>query len=123
MTSVSGYAKILVTIQRDGRPDDVLSVSPDLDSDGYYVSFRQRTVGNTTSHYCENGGLVSYLRQFFTALLFDHDQPDFIQLDIPMYPTVLLTSKTLLSYENYVLGNQIASLQDDWPFETYREAA
>lgn len=121
MTSVSGYAKILVTIQRNGRPDDLLSIAPDLESDGYYVTFRQRTVGSTASHYCENGALVSYLRHFFAALQYDHDRPHFVQLDIPMYPTVLLTLGNLLGYEQHVLGPQIESLQEDWPFESFKE--
>ena len=118
MTSVSGYAKIIVTIQRTGKPDDLLSIVPDLESDGYYVTFKQRTVGNTADRYFENESLVPYLSSFFTGLLYDHDRPDFIQLDVPMYSTVLLTSDSLFSY-GAILSHQIDSLQDDWPFETY----
>ena len=119
MTTVSGYAKILVTIQREGKPDDILSIVPDLESDGYYATFRQRTVGNTVDRYFENEAMLPYLASFFTALLYDHERPDFVQLDVPMYSTVLLTPDTLMSYGSVLLTDQIASLQDDWPFESY----
>ena len=120
MTTISGYAKILVTIQRDGKPDDILIVTPDLESDGYYVTFRQRTVGNTTDRYFANEALLPYLSVFFSGLLYDHDRPNFVQFDVPMYPTVLLRPDTLFSFES-ALRDQIESLQDDWPYETIKE--
>jgi len=120
MTTISGYAKILVTIQRDGKSDDLLIVTPDLESDGYYVTFKQKTIGNTVDRYFENAALLPYISSFFTGLLYDHQRPDFVQIDVPMYPTVLLTPEKLFAYDA-VLNHQVESLQDDWPFESFKQ--
>jgi hypothetical protein len=116
MTSISSYAKIIITVQR-AETDDVLAITPDLDSDGYYVSFDQKSIRNKSHCYFNNTQLVDYLHIFFHTLLYDSETPRYIQIDCPMFPTVLFPPSQM---ENYflLLQRQLAIVQEDWPFET-----
>lgn len=116
MTTVSGYAKIIVTLQRK-EVDDVLTIIPDMDSDGYYVTFDQRSVKNRTCRYFGNSILADYIRTFFQTILSDTDLPAHVQIDCPMFPTVILPPFHLEGYFP-LLEKQIDTLQDDWPYET-----
>ena len=115
--TVTGYAKIIVTLLNKNLPDDSLSIVPDSESDGYYVKFNQKTIGNKTNCYVSKSRLSSFLDLFFESIRSDLKQPDMIQVDCPMFPTVLLTGERQFSYIP-LLNEQIDFLQDDWPFET-----
>jgi len=116
MASLSGYAKIIITIQRETL-DDVLTIVPDIDSDGYYASFNQKSVKNKSDCYFDNAMLVPYLGRFFDAIVADSVLPHFVQIDCPMYPSVLLKPSHIHLYLP-ILAQQLVTLQDDWPFET-----
>jgi hypothetical protein len=117
MPIMSTYAKIIVTVQRKDV-DDVLSIVPDTESDGYNVVFYQTSIKNKIDCYMSNSMLASYLQQFFETLLCDSELPRHIQIDCPMFPTVLLHPSFIKSYLP-LLEKQIDTIQDDWPFETY----
>ena len=115
--TVTGYAKIIITIMNKGFPDDRLSIVPDSESDGYYVKFDQTTIGNKVNCYVSNNRLSHFLDLFFESIRSDTKQPELIQIDCPMFPSVLLTGERKYSYIP-LLNEQIDFLQEDWPFET-----
>jgi hypothetical protein len=115
--TVTGYAKIIITILNKGLPDDRLSIVPDSESDGYYVKFDQKTIGNKVNCYVSNNRLSHFLDLFFESIRSDLEQPNMIQIDCPMFPTVLLTGERQYSCIP-LLNEQIDFLQEDWPFET-----
>jgi len=115
--TVTGYAKIIITILNKNQPDDRLSILPDSESDGYYIKFDQNTIGNKVNCYVSNSRLSHFLDLFFESIRSDLIQPDMIQVDCPMFPSVLLTGERMFSYIP-LLNEQIEFLQEDWPFET-----
>jgi hypothetical protein len=117
MPIMSTYAKIIITVQRK-EIDDILSIVPDTDTDGYNVVFNQFSIKNKTDCYISNSMLANYLQQFFETLLCDSELPHHIQIDCPMFPSVLLPPSYIKAYFP-LLEKQIDTIQDDWPFETY----
>jgi len=115
--TVTGYAKVLITLLKEGVPDDRLSILPDSQSDGYYVKFDQTTISNKVNCYISNTGLAQYLTLFFETLSKDTMKPKNVQIDCPMFPSVMLHLETMPSYLPLLLA-QLELLQADWPFET-----
>jgi len=114
---VTGYGKVVVTLSWLGKPDDVLKISPDLESNGYYVKFDQETIGTKATCFLENAGLKTYLGLFFASFQFDVAPPEYIQFDCPMFPTVKIKYGKHDDYLSLLMA-QIEFLQADWPFET-----
>lgn len=105
-------------LQKNGQPDDTLIVTPDIyDDDLYNVKFIQRFVGNTNVTQVTKELLNDYLELFFRTLLIDEDGPTFVQIDVPLYPSVIVKSQNLASYLQ-VLLKQLNTLERNWPTET-----
>ena len=112
-------AKVLITLQwpqKDGSVVyDELRIVPS--SATYYdVRFDQCSLRVQTDFEISSAKLPAYLSAFFSTILADRNKPLWIQLDVPMYPSVLLKPEDLLSYGS-ILTAQLDSLQDDWPIE------
>ena len=113
---VTGYGKVVVTLSWLGKPDDILKISPDLESNGYYVKFDQETIGTKANCFLENAGLKGYLGLFFASFQFDVSPPEYIQFDCPMFPSVKIKYGGQDDYLSLLMA-QIEFLQADWPFE------
>ena len=114
--TMASYGKILVILQKTDCSDNLLTITPDADSTGYFVDFKQTDINTTNSKYVENDNLSHYLHLFFQSIEFDHQKCDYIQIDVPSFPSVILAPNDL-SYYMDILEDQIESLQDDWPAE------
>ena len=113
-------AKLVISLHW-AHPDgsliyDDLTVVPT--SAAYYdVTLHQRTVKSKTSFALRMSMLSNYLSVFFTTILADRNPPTFVQIDMPMYPCVLLKRADIISYSE-VMSAQLDTLTDDWPTET-----
>lgn len=112
-------AKVLITLQwqqKDGSiVYDELRIVPC--SISYYdVRFDQRSLRVQSDCEIEGAKLPAYLSAFFSTILADRNKPLWVQLDVPMYPSVLLKPEDLLPYGS-ILTAQLDSLQPDWPME------
>ena len=111
------YSPIVVILQKTGAADDVLKITPNPHASGFDVVFNQHTINVSNELYVEQSEITSYLYRFFMSLWKDEDSCEFVQIDCPAYPTVLLTPKKL---DNYfpILREQILTLLKGWPAET-----
>lgn len=108
-------AMLNIIIQRDGSPDDVLRITPSQIDDGYNMTLVQNTIGLTTTKRMANWELVPYLTLFFAVINMDTDRPDYIQIDSPSLPSVLISpSQDIMP----ILTPIISLIQDDWPEES-----
>jgi len=112
-------AKVIITLQlqqKDGSVlYDELRIVPSS-ATHYEVRFDQRSLRLQTDFELDGAKLPNYLSVFFSTILGDRERPLWIQIDVPMYPSVLLKSEDLIPYSS-VLTAQLDSLQDDWPIE------
>jgi len=109
-------ARILVILQKAGAKDDVITIRPDQESSGYKVDFVQNTIQNTTHTTVPNGELGQYLDRVVRTIQYDAIPYEHIQVDCPLYPTVIVTLPNLNTYLPILL-DQIQSLQLNWPTE------
>ena len=119
---MTAFAKLIVTLhwtQPTGSVvfDDLVIVPSAQESTHYDVSFLQRTVQNKTTLLMKKEDLYNYLAIFFSTILADTNQPRWIQIDTPLYPSVLLPPHGLLTY-GPLLSDQLTTLQTEWPCET-----
>jgi hypothetical protein len=114
---VPNYAEItLLLIHKDSsRPDDVLTIRVDPDSDGWLVTLDQKFVGSSSTFYLELNNLPDYLRRFFRCLNADADGYSYVQFAVPLFPTVVIKRRRALLHINNHLLPQIHFLMDDWP--------
>jgi hypothetical protein len=112
-----GESRIMVILQREDRQDDILTVTPHEETDGYHVHFVQKYLHNVTERYVPSQELTSYLERFIRALAVDEEPFAQIQFDCPMYPTTIVKHKDLYSYF-YLFMDQVKSLKENWPSET-----
>lgn len=105
-------------LQKNGQSDDTLVVTPDIyDDDLYNVKFVQRSIGNTNVTQVTKELLNDYLELFLRTLLIDEDGPTFVQIDVPLYPSVMVKPQNLPSYLQF-LYKQLNTLERNWPTET-----
>jgi len=98
------YSEIRIFLQRADQPDDVLIVKPDNHSQWYDMTFKQNTLGVTTTN--------SFLR----CLLIDEDKCSHVQVDIPSYPTVILKLHNIPSYYT-LLRQKVLNIISHWPLD------
>jgi len=108
--------RIVLTFEKQTRKDDVLTIVPDDQSNGYYVTFKQNTIQNMTERYFTNSELVPYLDRFLRTAANDSDPYECVQVDCPTFPTVIVSIPNVLTYFP-VLVDQIQSIQTYWPME------
>jgi hypothetical protein len=115
-------AKIVVRIQNEGNPDDILTLDPDAYSSGFNVTFNQQTTLMKTTHWIDYDNVVEYLEAFFGSLAFDCDNKtcSFVQIEIPGLPCVLLKKKNLMAYLYGVVDDYLDQLKinEEWPVES-----
>ena len=107
------YAAIHIVLQKTGVEDDLLTIRPDNYSDNYKVTYAQNSVNATTYSMVTPGTISNYLRLFFESVAGDTDGPDFVQIDIPTFPSVCIRTDDAPYYAG-TLNRQITMLQDMW---------
>ena len=111
-----GDSRIIVILQREDGQDDILTVMPDDETDGYNVYFEQKHLHSVTTRYVPSQELVPYLERFVRALAIDEEPFEKIQFDCPMYPTTIVRHADLFTYYHLFL-DQVKSLKENWPIE------
>ena len=113
------YAPIRIVLQKstmNPAEDDILKIVPH-EEDGYDVIFRNNTVSVVHTRHVATDDLMDYLENFFDAIQHDVTPYEFIQVDVPSYPPILLTPDCVDEYL-YVIEDQIDGMSEDWPVET-----
>jgi hypothetical protein len=108
-------ARIIITLQKKYTEDDVLTFYPT--NEGFDVEFVQRTIGNKVSSYIVQEEVTGYLCRFLKSVTLDDGGCDFVQIDCPGYPTVMLK---IANVERYIpiLVDQIEAQMNNWPLES-----
>lgn len=108
-------ARIIITIQKKYTEDDVLTFYPA--NEGFDVEFVQRTIGNKVSMYIVQEEVTGYLCRFLKSVTVDDGGCDFVQIDCPGYPTVILK---IANVERYIpiLVEQVGAHMNNWPVES-----
>ena len=94
----SSYVSLKIILQKYNTKDDVLTVVPDPDSEGFHVSFVQNSVSLSTEFSLDKNSLLYYLKDFLHNLTVDHDGCAFAQFEVPSYPVVVIPRDSLESY-------------------------
>ena len=119
---MSTPAKIFIRILNNGNPDDILTLDPDMDSDGFHVTFEQPTTLVKTTHWIDYEDVVEYLESFFSALVFDADPTTCtsVQIEVPGLPCVMLKKTNLIAFLYGVVDDYLGQLKanDEWPMES-----
>lgn len=119
---MSTPAKIFIRILNAGNPDDILTLDPDMDSDGFNVTFEQPTTHMKTTHWVDYDDVVEYLESFFGALTFDTDPITCtsVQIEVPGLPCVMLKKTNLVAFLYGVVDDYLEQLKtnDEWPMES-----
>jgi len=85
------------------------------------IQVHQRTVQNRTTIQWKKESLYTYLSVFFSTILADNVLPQWIQIDMPLYPSVLIPPFRILDYAS-VMSAQLDSLTEAWPEEVLTTA-
>lgn len=109
------HAHLIITLQKKYTEDDVLTLY--VTNEGFDVEFNQRTIGNKVSMYIDQQEVTGYLSRFLRTLTLDDGGCDFVQIDCPGYPTVMLK---ITNVERYIplLVEQMEAQMANWPRET-----
>jgi hypothetical protein len=101
------------------RPDDVLTIRPDPESDGFLIKLDQKYLGSSMTFRLEVNALPDYLRSFFRCLDADEDGYAHVQFVVPLYPAVVVKRRrALLHLNNHVLPQIHFLLHlNDWPVD------
>ncbi len=110
---------IKVIMQRDNKPDDLLTILPDLDTDSFHIKYLQHDVApipiQTT---IDSDDITDYLEAFFESLVIDEDEsaPTDIQIDVPAFPSMIVKRWNLDPNQlANLLDVKIAAIYDNWP--------
>ena len=106
-------------MQRDYAKDDILTITPDLNTDSFHVKYLQHDVAATpvvTKIDAED--ITDYIESFLESLLLDEDEaaPTHIQFDVPAFPSFIVRRWNLDPEEIAALMDvKIAAIYDNWP--------
>ena len=113
------YADIVIRLKRpDSRPDDVLTISPDPESDNFIVSFEQPAHESWVTLYMPPNKLNAYLPTFFSASTWDADPYETVEFNVPFFSLTTVERENVFTYATRNLLPQIAFHLDDWPVLT-----
>lgn len=118
------YASIYFILQKTGKPDDLLKITPNAYDYDYIVHYNQKYLKNSVSFYADPDSLKDYLYNFLTGLAYDSDGPEFLQVEVPGHPCTLLKLEDydyddLADFADHVVSN-ITLLEGltNWPAES-----
>ena len=114
--SYNGHGRLVILLQRETRVDDILTIRPDSLTEGYLVRFDQTYIRNTTETYLHADEILPYIQQFMEVLYADEEPFPFIQIDCPMYPSIVVPVTNVRAYTPLLL-DMLRSLETSWPME------
>jgi hypothetical protein len=113
------YADIVIRLQKPGaQPDDILTISPDPESDNFIVSFEQPAHESWITLYMPPNKLNSYLSAFFSSATWDRNPYTTVEFNVPFFPVMTVDQEDAFDYATRNLLPQIAFHLDDWPVLT-----
>ena len=113
------YADIVIHLRKPGaQPDDILTVSPDPESDNFIVSFEQPAHESWITLYMPANKLNSYLSAFFSSATWDRNPYSTVEFNVPFFPVMTVDQEDAFDYATRNLLPQIAFHLDDWPVLT-----
>ena len=112
-TAYAGEGRLYCRLIKEGNKDDILCIR--RQEDFYHIRYAQNHLMNSYESYMPASELIPYLQRFFTAVTCDAEPCTNVQVDFPMYPTVMLKTQQLHHYTP-VLFEQIRAI-DSWPTE------
>ena len=110
------YATIKLIFQKDGCEDDILKITPSEENNTYDVVYTQNTINNVVYSNIAPRYLPQYLKIFLSSLALDEERGQYVQVDVPSFPTVIVKMAKVLEYYE-LLVEQIQSIEDNWPTE------
>lgn len=117
--SVAGPLAIKVIMQRDDKKDDILTITPDLETDSFVVKYLQRDIAAVpVQTIIDSEDITDYIESFLEALLLDECEsaPSHIQFDVPAFPSFVVQRWNLDPNEiANLLDVKIAAIYDNWP--------
>lgn len=119
MRCVSSKSAVIITLIKDGQPDDSLRITRAC-NEGYYVTLKQSNLGiKSEQYYSRMAHVVEYLNKFLEFLSMDKSPSyDWFQFDIPGLPVVTLDNWEIMN-RSRLLTRAIDDLALDWPHEEF----
>ena len=111
-------APVYINIIYSDSPDDLLVITPILDTLEWIVDYRQNRLKRYTQHTLKYSEIKDYLSKFLEFGALDHPthQPKWLQIDIPGFPIVQIDYKCWKS--NFAtLLETLYSHRSAWPQE------
>jgi len=106
-------------MQRDDHKDDILTITPDLETDSFFVKYLQRDVAPVPIQTkIDAEDITDYIESFLESLLLDEDDaaPTHIQVDVPAFPSFVVQRWNIDPEEIAgLLDVKIAAIYDNWP--------
>jgi ubiquitin len=110
---------IKVIMQRDNKPDDILTIIPDMETDSFHVKYLQHDVAAIpVQTMIDAEDITDYIESFLESLLLDEDNSaaTHIQIDVPAFPSFVVQRWNLDPHEiANLLDVKIAAIYDNWP--------
>jgi len=116
MNNSTSYGVIKIILQKAGSFDDVLTITPNDHDDNYTISFTQTTINNVAQRTVKECDITNYIERFIRTAIIDEVGPDYFQVDVPSYPSVIVKRSNMPSYLP-LLFKQIRELEYNWPLE------
>ena len=110
------YGVIKVILQKNGLPDDVLTLNPNDDNEHYTAKFVQSSVNNTALGEVRANRVFDYLENFVRTAVIDAEGPEYFQFDVPLFPSVIIKKANVQNYLE-LFFDQIQSIERNWPVE------
>ena len=115
-------AAIIILLQRSGKPDDILKITP-KDADTYFVEFKEHAVTSRVSLTMYSQNLSHYIQNFLLGLYFDLHIPDYVQIEVPGFSSILIQPKSLTAEQRerlvYWISTTVQFLETQaaWPMQ------
>jgi hypothetical protein len=110
-------ASIYIIFTKNRTPDDKLRITPSSKSTNFDIEFTQNSIGNRVERTITYSELPYYLESVLNAQNYDSQRCDFVQFDVPGYPSVIMESENVNQYVSRIFYNQVESLHGNWPYE------
>jgi hypothetical protein len=118
--TVNTSISIILQHKDTSRPDDLLLIEVDPDSDGFYVTLNQNYIGTNCTSRMSYDALGHYLQMLFRATELDVEGYSHVQFNVPLFPATAVSIHAAFDYVAEELGEQIGFLMEDWPYETVK---
>ena len=103
-TEMPAPASIYILLQKVDHKDDLLTITPDPDHGSMFnVKYEQNNLNSVNTFSLSSNTISRYLNLFFESIEMDNDGSDFIQIEIPSFPTVVIRAGDSGYYASTIL--------------------